>query len=633
MLDYIRSNAQSWGIKAAFGIIILVFVFWGIGSMHNTTPAVIAVVNSETIQVQELARELQRMEDSIRINYPTITSEQLRNLNLQEQAEQTLIAGALLRQEAKRAGFDVSPLELRRVIEINPAFLNEKGEFDPNTYLRVLELQRTTPGSYEGRIRQDLLLQKLYNVVTKPVVVSEAEARMIFHFSQEQRQISYLFFPSGDYLDQVTLGEDEVRAEYEGNRAAFTLPAASDVDYVLVTAKSLAKPDSVSDEESAAWYERNQAAAVQAERMRLRHILLRLPQDAPESEVQSARQALEATSAKLKKGADFAELARQQSQDPGSATDGGDIGWVQRGQTVADFETAALALKPGQISDPVRTEFGLHLIKMEEYEAEHTRTLDEMRDEIRAHLAEQKSAEYLRDALDALIEANIIGTPMDEAAKAQGLEVRNTGLSTAAELQAKLGVDAKGAAALLAIPAGSSPDTPLETKTPEGPGFIVAKIRAAVPEKVRELAEVKEEIQAGLTQKKARELALAAAEQVRRDMGDGQPPAELADRVKQSSLLGRGEPVADLGADARLSQAIFNAQTDIWMDTAFAVEQGAALLRLDMRVPPSEESWKNIAAPFIDSLTQARKEESFQNFVNLLASKAKIERKQVNFRE
>ena len=633
MLDYIRNNAQSWGIKAAFGIIILVFVFWGIGRMYDTPPTVAAVVNDETIHAHDLAREMQRLEESIRANYPNVTSEQLRSLNLQQQAEQSLIAGALLRQEAKRAGFSVTPLELRKVIEKNPAFRNEKGEFDPQAYLRMLDLQRTAPSTYEGRIRQELLTQKLYNAITAPVVVSEAEARMIFHFSQERRQVSYLLFPSADYLGKVTLGEDEVRAEYESNRAAFTLPAASDVDYVLVTAKGLAKPDSVSGEEAAAWYDRNQTAAVQPERMHLRHILLRLPNDAPENDVQKARQELEAAAAKLNKGADFAALATQQSQDPGSAPQGGDLGWVQRGQTVPDFEKAALALKPGQISGPVRTEFGLHLIKMEAYEEQRTRSLDEMRVDIRALLAEQKAAEHLRDVLDALIEANIIGTPLDQAAKAHGLEVRNTGPSTGPELQAKLGVDAKGAATLLAVPAGSSPDTPLETKTPEGVGFIVAKIRAAIPEKVRDLAEVKEEIVSGLTRKKARDLALAAAEQTRRDMGDGQLPAALAAHVKQSAPLGRMEPVGDLGADAQMSKAIFSAQTGVWLDTPFAVEQGAALLRLDMCIAPQEDSWQSVAARFMDSLNQSRKEESFQNFVNLLASKAKIERKRVNFRE
>jgi hypothetical protein len=116
-------------------------------------------------------------------------------------------------------------------------------------------------------------------------------------------------------------------------------------------------------------------------------------------------------------------------------------------------------------------------------------------------------------------------------------------------------------------------------------------------------------------------------------MGDGALPAALAARVKQSAPLGRMEPVADLGADAQLTKAIFSAQTGVWIDTAFAVEQGAALLRLDKRVAPQEDSWKSVAASFMESLNKTRKEENFQNFVNLLASRAKIERKQVNFRE
>ncbi len=630
MLDYIRGNAQSWGVKIAFGIIILVFVFWGVGRMQDSRATVVATVNGEGILAQDLYREMQRMEENIRASYPNVTSEQIRSLNLQGQAEQSLIVSTLLRQEAKRTGFVVTPLDLRRVIEKNPAFQNEKGEFDSAAYLRVLDLQRIPPGQYESNLRRTLLQQKFYDAVTAASEITEIEARALFDFAQEKRQISYLLFPLDTYLKKVTVGEDEIRAAYESGRASFTVPATCDVDYVLLSPESLAKPDAVKEEEIKAWYEKNTSAALQPERLHLRHILLRLAPDAPESETQKAQKELTDIATKIKKGENFEALAKRYSQDPGTASKGGDLGWVQHGDTVPEFEKAAGALKPGQLSEPVRTEFGLHLIKLEGRETERTRSLDEMRPEIRALLARRTASELLRDVLDHLVEANIIGTPLDQAAKAQGLEVRNTGPSDAAALQTTLGVDAKGAAALLAAPAGTGLDSPLEVTRPDGSGFIVARIRAATPEKLRDFAEVKDEIVAGLTRKHAAALALADAEKVRREIVDGQLPAAERGRVVQAAPVGRMEPVADLGPNADMERAVFGAAGGTWLEGAFSVDKGAVLLHLDKCMPPRDESWRAVSEPFMASLAQNRREQSFQSFVNLLAEKARIERKKID---
>lgn len=630
MLDYIRGNAQSWGVKLAFLIIILVFVFWGVGRMHDTGQATaVAQVNGENIPVQDLFHEMQRLEENIRMAYPNLNSEQVRALNLQAQAEQMLIFSTLLRQEAGRTGFAVTPLELRRTIEKNPAFHNAKGEFDPQTYLRVLEVQRTTPGAYESRVSRDLLQQKFYAVVAAPFETSEKEARALFDFAKEQRQVSYLIFPFAEYSQQVFPGEDEVRAEYESNRAAFAVPASCDAEYVPVSPKSLARPDTVKEEEIAAWYERNKASAVQPERLHLRHILLTLAPDAPEADVKKAQNRLAAAAAKIQKGEAFAAVAAQLSQDPGSASKGGDLGWIRQGETVPAFEQAAWALENDRISEPVRTDFGLHLIKLETREAERTRSLDEMRTEIRSVLAEQKAAEHLRDVLDQLVEANIVGTPLERIAATLNLEVRRTGLSTDTELQNKLGVDAKGAAALLKAPVGTGPDTPLEVKGPDGTGFIVARINAATPEKTRELAEVKNIIIEGLKEKKARALAHEAAERIRKDMDAELPPA-LRGRLLQASPVGRAEPVAELGRNTELEQAVFSAQTGAWLGKAFNVDKGAVLLRLDACIPPGEESWNAVSDAFMNSLAGTRKEESFQIFARLLAEKSRIERNNIN---
>ena len=160
MLDLIRANAQSWGVKIAFGIIILVFVFWGVGGLTGGPSTVILTVNGEPITIQEFQRKYEQLEQQVRAQYPDLDAAGLKAMQLKQQLIQNLILENLIMQEAKRVGIVVTPVELRKLIESFPAFHNAEGKFDPDAYVRVIKAQRNTPGNFEAELRNNMLMNR-----------------------------------------------------------------------------------------------------------------------------------------------------------------------------------------------------------------------------------------------------------------------------------------------------------------------------------------------------------------------------------------------------------------------------------------------------------------------------------------
>lgn len=625
MLDYIRSNAQSWGVKLAFAIIILVFIFWGVGSLRDSgVSGVVATVNGKPILYQEYATAYQRAADMLRRRNPSITREQLQQMQLGRQVLQQLVMESLLFQEAERADLAITPLELRQYIAQLPSFQNEQGKFDPEVYKRVIAAQRTTPGRFEEQTARALLEQKMRDDVTAGAYVSPEEARALYDFTREQRVAEYLFFPAADHMPAAMPGEDELKAYYESHRAAFAVPAKADVEYIIVRPTDLAKPDAVSDADVAAWYEKNQDTYATPLRLKVRHILLRLDPKATEAEVKKAETKAAELEKALSKGGDFAALAAKNSEDADTAPRGGELGWIKEGDTVAPFEEAALALKPGQVSAPVRTDFGLHIIKVDEREDAHVKPLADVRDEIRTRLATIQGGDKLREVLDSLIEANILGKPLAEIARSHNLEAKSSGLSSAAELEQRLGIKTKDAATLLSTPAGASVDAAIEV--PQN-GFMIARVKESAPAATRAFAEVKDDIAAILRKEKALAAAGEAAAKIRKDMGTALP-ASLTAKVRTTAPITRGEAVPGL-PNPQLAQALFAAPAGEWLSTIFPVEAGnapgVALVRVKSVTRPDDAEWQPLSEMLRASLESSRKNEMFQAFLMLLHSKAKVE--------
>ncbi|MDR2820065.1 MAG: peptidylprolyl isomerase [Desulfovibrio sp.] len=235
MLTYIRANAQSFGVKMAFLVIILVFVFWGVGSFNDrNTVNVVAKINSDYILIQEFEQAYRNAEESAMRDTPGITREQLKSMFLGRQVLQELVMQTLVTQEAARAGITVTPLELRQAVGQIKAFQDANGRFDAEAYKRVLAAQRISPAKYEQDMRVSLLREKVYALITAPVWVNPAEAQNRYNFMREKRVVDYIFIPAKDFTAKFTPTDEEIQAYYDSHKDEFATLPKVDVEYVSI---------------------------------------------------------------------------------------------------------------------------------------------------------------------------------------------------------------------------------------------------------------------------------------------------------------------------------------------------------------------------------------------------------------
>ncbi|MBR5734263.1 MAG: SurA N-terminal domain-containing protein [Desulfovibrionaceae bacterium] len=620
MLDAIRSNAQSLGVKIIFAVIIIVFVFWGVGSFMSSPSSDIITVNGEPISAQEILRSASHLTRQIQQSRPGMTEEDLKPFKIRYRAAQQLIMRKLLSQEAKRLGIAVTPVELRKAIESLPYFRNQDGVFDPEVYKRVLATGQETPGTFEEGLRQDLLIEKLSRIVTAGATVAEEEVRSLFDFQTERRALEYVLFPASDYAAGDTPKEEDVRAWYEAHQDAFKVPASADVDYLLIGAESLAASSMPDDAAVAAFYEKNKDRFAIPEQVHARHILIKVPAEDAEAGKAALARLQELRGSLLKKKASFAEAAKKSSDDKISAENGGDLGWFTRGQMVPEFEESAFALKEGEFSEPVKTAYGYHLILVEGRRPAGTRPLNEVKETIRRQIGTEQAAGRLQDVLDQILLAVMGGKSLEAAGEPFKLTPANTGSMKASELAAALDIKPEEAAALLKTKPGAVNETPFVTKK----GYVLARVKESTPERVKPFEEVKAEISKGLAAETRAKRALDAATAARSEIKDGALPSRLAGKAKKSDPIDRSGSLAGLGANAELGRAAFSTAPGEWLPAAYPVEKGAVIARVLKSVPAEDGAWDKVREMMMSRAQESRRAYLFEAFCESLRAKAKV---------
>ncbi len=358
-------------------LIIPAFIWWGTGGLREREIGLVASVNGKGItrevyykEVERLYREMQeRMGDAFDERMAKI-------LNLEEAAVNNLIRRALLLQEAKREKIRVSDEELREKLKSFPAFQRE-GRFDKEVYFNVLEYLRITPKELEEGIRKDLAIVKLEKRILEEAKVSEEEIRNEYLKENEEIEIEYLLVKPGR---EIKIEEEEkIEEYYQKHKEGYRIP----------------------------------------EKIRVRHILIK-------GEREEASEKIKEIKKRLKEGEDFEKLAKEFSQCP-SKEKGGDLGFFKKGDMVPEFERAALRLKEGQISRPVRSRFGYHIIKLEERKESHIPPLEEVRERIKRTLKEERGWKIAKERAQEITK-EIAKEELGILAKRFSLEVKGTGL-------------------------------------------------------------------------------------------------------------------------------------------------------------------------------------------------------------
>lgn len=619
MLDFIRSNAQSMGVKLIFGLIILVFVFWGVGSITDTSGgSVVAVVNGDGISASTFHRAYQQQVEAIQRSNPGITREQLAQQNIGDRVLNALIMQKLLEQEAARMGISVSAQEMRQAVEEVDVFKNSDGVFDAEIFRRMAENSYGSVAAFEQKLREDLLAGKMEALVRAGIWSNSDESRAFFQYLRQKRSISYAFVPASRFAAEVKLTDKEIADYYASHKQDFAVPAKVVAEYIKVSPLLLVKPESVSAADVEAEYTKNASRYETPEMVKAAHILVPLAEKATAEEVKKAEESMAAIRKELADGKTFAQVADAHN-GPNAAGPGGELGWIQRGQTVQPFEEAVFALEPGKLSETVRTPFGLHLILVSEKKAAGTRPLSEVEGEIRAELARQRGVEKLNDALDGLVEDNILKKPLAESAARFGLSAEKTALLSAPELEKALGLSAENAALIMGAGSGNPVDTALEA----GENYLVVRVDKAEAAHTPELTAVRGEIEKRLKDEKMLSSALSAAAEELKQAQDGKELKLGTASVERDGVL------SGFAASTEFSQAVFAAPLKKWLPRAFRLESekegpGALICRVDGVQEADPAEWETMQESFDGLLRNRRGEELFLLFLGGLQRKAEI---------
>lgn len=389
-------------IVAAF--VIMVFAQWGAGGTSGAVSNVsfVARVNGDVIGVREYSRSMYYTEKQYEQAYGTALTPEMRDqLGLTQLVLNSLIDQKLLLQEAERLNLDATPQEVRDYILKMP-ILNPEGTFvGEELYQRYVtgNLGYPSTAAFEDDIEQEITLSKINSALLSAVVIPPARAEQEFRRRNENASIRYVLLPTDRTLPTTQVAPAEVEQYYRENTSRYTHPEQRNLNYLLADMARVRAQITIPEAELRARYEGTKATYRQPEQVKAQHILVSVEATATPEQDAAARAKAEEALQKAKSGSDFAELVRQYSDEPGAAERAGDLGFFGRGQMVPEFEKAVFAMQPGQISDLVRTNFGYHIIKVNERRAESVRTFEEVRPEIEARLAEDRAKTQAREAI------------------------------------------------------------------------------------------------------------------------------------------------------------------------------------------------------------------------------------------
>jgi len=401
MFSLVQKNKRL--IQVLIILLIIPFAFFGLEAYTRATRGSnVATVDGEDITPREFGEALNAQQDRLRaafggqVNVAAFDTPEMR-----EAIVESLIAERLMAIEAVKSRLLVSDDTLRSVILAMPAFQRD-GHFSKADYEALLRAQGLTEAQYEARLRYDLSVGQLRQAVAATAIASKTVATRLAALENEQRELAESLIPAGLYLDKVTLDAGQAQAYYDANKAEFMSPERAKVEYLVLSAAELSRAVPISDAEQQKAYDAAGAKYRVGEQRRASHILFQLPSDANEAARAEARKKAEAVLVEARKSPErFAELAKQHSQDSGSAANGGDLGLFGRGMMVKPFEEAAFALKAGETSGIVESEFGLHIIRVTEVQPERARPLAEVKKELTEALQRERGRRRFVETAEA----------------------------------------------------------------------------------------------------------------------------------------------------------------------------------------------------------------------------------------
>lgn len=422
-MERIRDSVNGIAVKIILGLIILSFLFASVGgyiSAGNVEPVVF--VGDREISQEQFEQAYQNERQQLQAQAGDMVASLLSDPNYLQQFRRNvldrMVNQSLLDQYVDELSLRISDEQLKEAIRDIPAF-SSNGIFNNEVYLETLRRSGLTTDQFAEYIRQDLARQDLVDAFEATEFTLDNELVALYKLEKQTRSARTITLPLSHFSEQITITDEQKKAYYEKNSARFLRPEQFSISYVELSGETMAKDAQVSLDDAKAYYQANLASYGSAEQRKVSHIML----DGDDAE-QQANVILE----QLKSGADFAQLAKSNSKDTFSAENGGQLDWFDKGVMDPAFELAAFALnEKGSLSEVVQSDFGYHIIKLDDIKPSNAKPFDEVSDEIIAKLKQQQAVDKFYEQSNLLAEkAFEVSDNLDEAAKSINGRVEQT---------------------------------------------------------------------------------------------------------------------------------------------------------------------------------------------------------------
>jgi len=514
----------------------------------------------------------------------------------------------------------VTDAEVAQRIYSIPAFL-ENGAFIGQTRYQQLLASQSPPLSasdFEESVRRSLVMEKLRSSVTDWLSVSDKELQTEYKRRNDKIKLAVVSFNADSYRPDVTVSDADVASYFEGHQADFRIPDKRKVKYALIDIDAMRSKVVVSAADLTKAYNDNIQQYTTPEQVRASHILLKTEGKDDAAVKAKAEEILK----EAKGGADFAELAKKNSEDDSNAKNGGDLDYFGRGRMVPEFDAAAFNMEPGQISDLVKTQFGYHIIKLTDKKAGTTRPLDEVRQQLTDQIQSERAQQQASDLAQKLEPQIKKPADLETVAKANGLAVQDTGFF--ARDEPILGV---GAAPEMTSRAFTMNEGEVSPAIRTGRGFVFETVTAKQDSYIPKLDEVKDKVKDVVLKQRAVDFAKEKAASVAAKLktGDFDKAAKAAGvEPKTTELIPRDAPIPDLGVAPDVMAAVFNLPQGAVSDV-LTTPNGAAIVKVVEKAETSEADFTSNRDTFRTEVLDDRRNRFFSAYMVKAKQKMKIE--------
>lgn len=620
-MESFRAMVKGWLGKALLTLIVLVMTATGIEMYFAGGKVVAAKVNGTEIDQREVDRLAERQRQQMLAQMGPGADPSLLDVNrIRKAVLDDLVSRELLSQQAGKNGYLISDATVMQQISEVPAFQKD-GKFDRTTYEQVLRQSGENPNTFFASAKQRLGYSLLIEGMSQSGIVTGSELQRLSSLDNQKRDVHFAAIPAARYLAEASASDAEVKQYYEAHPERFTSPETVSLQYVTLSRNDFLPNVSVTEADLQARYEERTRAGGANEQRQAQHILIKVDDKTKDADALKRIQDIEK---RARAGEDFGKLAREFSQDEGSVTSGGDLGLASRGMFVPEFEKALFSLKTGEISAPVKSPYGYHLIKLNRIEKPDTPSFAALKPELEKEVRETKAEEQFSDMVDKL-DAAVYESPdlKDPAEKFQravavtGPFTRNGGAGIAADRKV--------------IEAAFSDELAKEGKNSPGlrlsDGSVVwLHVAAHVPATLRPLAEVSAEARNQVLLEKAQARARAVAAAVVKSLGEGASLADVAAREKLSWQDAPGLDRRSQGLPPEVLRMAFRLpHPAAGKVSADSQDTGSAFLVVALsRVIPGEAAPAADLGQVRNALSEARSQNELQDYVRFLRSQGKV---------